>query len=368
MSAAEAATPVGEAEAADLFADLKDCPALVLAVSGGPDSTALLWLAARWRSALRRGPKLVAVTVDHGLRPEARREAAAVKRLAASLGVAHRTLRWAGEKPATGLQEAARTVRYRLLAATARRVRARAIVTAHTLDDQAETVLFRLARGSGVTGLAGMARIAPPPLRQPAFSSSPVRGEREQGVLLIRPLLDIPKARLIATLQAAGVPFAEDPANRDPRFARTRLRALTAALAVEGLTAARFAQFARRMRRADAAIEAAVDRLAEMLAPTPAVPRADGGAPLTLPAGDWAQAPAELRLRLLGRLIAAAGDEGAVELGKLETCESAMMAHCSTNPFGRFRRTLAGAVITISGGRLTVARAPPRRPRRRPTA
>ncbi|MGZ8367749.1 MAG: ATP-binding protein, partial [Rhodoplanes sp.] len=93
MSAADERLPVTDAEAAALFADLVTCKALVLAVSGGPDSTALLLLIARWRAKLRDGPSLLAVTIDHGLRPEARREAAAVKRLAAALGVAHRTLR-----------------------------------------------------------------------------------------------------------------------------------------------------------------------------------------------------------------------------------------------------------------------------------
>ena len=106
MSAADGHTPVNTAELRSLFADLSGLPepAIVLAVSGGSDSTALLVLAARWRKARRYGPKLVAVTVDHGLRPESKREAAAVKRLARSLGVEHRTLRWTGRKPATGLQ------------------------------------------------------------------------------------------------------------------------------------------------------------------------------------------------------------------------------------------------------------------------
>ena len=96
MSAADGAAALKAAEIRSLFADLADHPVLILAVSGGPDSTALLVLAARWRKALKRGPKLVAVTVDHGLRAEARREALAVKRLARSLGVEHRTLRWSG--------------------------------------------------------------------------------------------------------------------------------------------------------------------------------------------------------------------------------------------------------------------------------
>src|ERR1700754_1585107 len=103
-----------------LFAGWKASPALVLAVSGGPDSIALMWLAARWRRSLKRGPRLIAVTVDHGLRPEASREARDVKRLAQSLKLEHRTLRWRGTKPKTGLPAAARDARYHLLAQAAR--------------------------------------------------------------------------------------------------------------------------------------------------------------------------------------------------------------------------------------------------------
>src|ERR1700759_988520 len=96
-------SPISIQDAKRLFADWKAAPAIVLAVSGGPDSMALMWLAARWRSTLARGPSLVAVTVDHGLRPEAAREARDVKRLARTLGLPHRTLRWRGPKPQTGL-------------------------------------------------------------------------------------------------------------------------------------------------------------------------------------------------------------------------------------------------------------------------
>src|ERR1700733_9899735 len=122
-----------------LFADWKAVPAIVLAVSGGPDSIALMWLAARWRRALARGPRLVAVTVDHGLRPGAARGARDVKRLARPLGLPHRTVRWTGAKPKTGLPAAARAARYRLLAEAARANGATHILTAHTRDDQAET-------------------------------------------------------------------------------------------------------------------------------------------------------------------------------------------------------------------------------------
>src|SRR5947209_7364726 len=226
VPAAEAA-PVSVREAARLFADIEGLASVILAVSGGPDSTALLFLAARWRAARRKGPRLVAVTVDHGLRPGSAREAAMVKRLAAGFHVEHRTVRWMGRKPATGLQEAARAARYRLLVAAAGREGARHILTAHTRDDQAETVLFRLARGSGLSGLAGIARTS-----------------ALDHMTLIRPLLDIPKARLLATLKAAKIPFIDDPSNQDPRFARTRIRQLAPALAREGLDAARLAALA----------------------------------------------------------------------------------------------------------------------------
>src|SRR3954468_12734245 len=188
----ENASPVSASEARELFADLADAPALLLAVSGGPDSTALLFLAARWRASRKQGPKLLAVTVDHGLRKASAAEARAVARLAKKLGVPHRTLHWTGVKPKSGLQEKARVTRYRLLAEAAARAGASHVLTAHTIDDQAETVLMRLLRGSGPAGLAGMARATR-------------RGE----LTLTRPFLDIPKARLIATLRQAKITFAD---------------------------------------------------------------------------------------------------------------------------------------------------------------
>src|ERR1700727_3434423 len=177
-----------------LFADWKAVPAIVLAVSGGPDSIALMWLAVRWRRALSRGPRLFAVTVDHGLRAEAAREARDVKRLARSLELPHHTLRWTGAKPKTGLPAAARAARYRLLAEAARANGASHILTAHTRDDQAETLLMRMLRGSGIAGLSAMARQTP-----------------RDGVMLARPLLNISKVQLVATLKKAKIDFADDP-------------------------------------------------------------------------------------------------------------------------------------------------------------
>src|SRR5436305_4091811 len=200
-------SPISAREAKRLFADLKNAPALVLAVSGGPDSVALMWLAARWQRSLARGPQLVVVTVDHGLRPEAAREAREVKRLASALGLTHRTLRWRGAKPNTGLPAAAREARYRLLAQAARAMGATHVLTAHTRDDQAETLLMRLLRGSGIAGLAAMAR----------------ETERD-GVWLARPLRDVAKSQLATTLERAKTRVVDDPPNPDRAFARPRLR------------------------------------------------------------------------------------------------------------------------------------------------
>jgi tRNA(Ile)-lysidine synthase len=336
---ADAAVAADEASA--LFRGLEHLPGLVLAVSGGPDSTALLVLATRWAKTLKRAPKLLAVTVDHGLRPEAAREAATVKRLAQKLGIAHRTLHWRGNKPRSGLQEAARTARYQLLAQAASRSGFGHILTAHTLDDQAETVLFRLARGSGIFGLTGMAHAAPLPLD----------GVRE--IFLVRPLLHVAKARLIATLKAAGIDYAQDPSNADPRFTRARLRReLMPALAREGLDARGLARLAARLRRAEATIAMAVDAARAALVPPPWPPRG----PVVFETVAFAGLPAEVGLRLLGEAIAYTGNEGLVELAKLEALYEALRQAQS-----RLRRTLAGALVTLTPDHLTVARAPARR-------
>jgi tRNA(Ile)-lysidine synthase len=382
---------VSEAEADALFADLAAEPALVLAVSGGPDSTALLYLMARWRASRRPAPHLLAVSIDHRLRPEARHEAAAVKRLSEKLGVEHRTMRWSGAKPSTGIQEAARVARYRLLRIAARRAKARCVVTAHTLDDQAETVLFRMARGSGLAGLCGMARSMPidnlasgfgqpSPYAPPPSLTLPRKrgrgegwgkeeGERreEEGagrsmrVALVRPLLEVPKRRLIVTLQEAGIAYAEDPSNVDPRFARSRLRKLMPALADEGLTPQCLVRLARRVRRSEAAHEAIVDWAAKRSGLAPDTRRVE------LSSADWREFPAEIALRLLGRAISTIGTEGPVEFGKLEALAEALAAAVAGD-VTRFRRTLAGAMVSLQKNRIVIDQAPARRPRRQGNA
>jgi tRNA(Ile)-lysidine synthase len=326
-------------QAKSLFADWKSAPAIVLAVSGGPDSIALMWLVARWRRALTRGPRLIAVTVDHGLRPEATREARDVKRLARELDLLHRTLRWRGAKPKTGLPAAARAARYRLLAEVARASGATHILTAHTRDDQAETLLMRMLRGSGIAGLAAMARQS-----------------KRDGVWLARPLLDVPKSQLIATLNKAKIAFAADPTNRDTSFTRPRLRALMPALAEEGGDARNLARLAARLARANAALEVLVDGAERYLA----LSDRNDAARFGFDASAFAGLSEEIRLRLLMRAIDRVGHEGPAELGKAEALLAALDRAVAAGE-GRLKQTLAGAVISLAGGRIHVEPAPPRR-------
>lgn len=342
-------SPISAREAKRLFAELRSAPALVLAVSGGPDSVALMWLAARWRRSLARGPLLTVVTVDHGLRREAAREAREVKRLATELGLPHRTLRWRGAKPKTGLPAAAREARYRLLAQAARAAGASHVLTAHTRDDQAETLLMRLLRGSGLAGLSAMAQVS----------------ERD-GIILERPLLDVPKSQLIATLKRAKIGFADDPTNRDTAFTRPRLRALLPQLAAEGGDARNLARLAARLARANAAVEVLADGAERFL-----LLRDRGVAPQrgvrSFEASAFAALPEEVRLRLLLRAIDAVGHEGPAELGKVETLmaalDQAIAAGPRAAPNGRpvLKQTLAGALISLARGRIHIASAPARR-------
>jgi tRNA(Ile)-lysidine synthase len=329
-------------QARGLFADWKAAPAVVLAVSGGPDSIALMWLAARWRRALTRGPRLIAVTVDHGLRREAAREARDVKRLAKVLDLPHRTLRWRGAKPKTGMPAAARAARYRLLAEAARASGATHILTAHTRDDQAETLLMRMLRGSGISGLAAMAR----------------QSERE-GVWLARPLLDVPKSQLIATLNKAKIAFADDPTNRDVNYTRPRLRALMPVLAEEGGDARNLARLARRLARANAALEVLVDGAERYLSLRD---RGDA-ARFGFDAAGFAGLAEEIRLRLLMRAIDRVGHEGPAELGKAEALLAALDSAIAQGG-KRLKQTLAGAAVSLVGGRIHVEAAPLRRGRK----
>ena len=188
------------------FEPFEKNPVVAVAVSGGRDSLALALLSCDWAAA-RRG-HLVALIVDHGLRAGSNMEAARTRDLLERLGIEAVVLCWEGAKPQSGLQAAARAERYRLLSGECRRRGILHLLLAHHADDQAETVTMRAARLSGPDGLAGMAALVERP-----------------DVRLLRPLLQVPRARLTATLVACGVAWIDDPSNTDPRFERARLRA-----------------------------------------------------------------------------------------------------------------------------------------------
>lgn len=315
------ATPVAAAEfAAALDPIAAGDGAVAIAVSGGPDSTALALLARDW--ARPRGIALLALTVDHGLRAESAAEAALVARRMAGLGIDHRTLVWADAAPGAA-HAAARAARYRLLLDACRAAGCDRLLLGHTRDDQAETLLWRLARGSGPDGLAGMA---------------PLRVER--GVRLLRPLLDLPKARLIATCDIAGVDFVTDPSNRAPRHARGRLRATRAALAAEGMTDEHLARFATRM----AAMRDALDRAAARLLGEAATVSPFGFVRLARPV--LAAADPEIARRALARVLRLVG--GREHEPAFEAVTAALGRVCGGLPATLGGCVLRGTVETVS--------------------
>ena len=338
-SAGPAAAPVAASEFAAAMAALapfEPRPAVAVAVSGGPDSLALTFLLDDWLAA--RGGRLLAFTVDHGLRPEAAQEAAWVGRLLRAHGIGHQVLRWEGPKPASGHQAAARGARYRLLLAACEDAGILHLALAHHLEDQAETFLLRLGRGSGLDGLAAMAPI----------------GETS-GLRLLRPLLACPKARLLATLQARGLDWLDDPSNADCAYARTRLRRLLPALAREGMTPARIATASRRLGRARAALEGEVAALlARAARPNPA-------GFLELDPTVLAGAGAELSLRALARcLMTVGGSPYAPRLERLERLHARLASGLAAGvTLGGCRILPRGTThgrATLGGGRWLVVR------------
>ncbi|WP_018181291.1 tRNA lysidine(34) synthetase TilS [Kaistia granuli] len=333
MPAAEDPGRIADATLEAIFAPFAKAERLALAVSGGADSLALLILAQRWRSARDNGPALLVLTVDHGLRPESAEEARLVGRVAARYQLPFQGLSWAGPAPAAGVEAAARAARYRLLIDAARAAGATHLVTAHHRDDQAETFLMRLARGSGVYGLAAMA----------------VDVDRG-GVHLVRPLLDIPHAVLVEVVRAAGITPAADPHNSDRSFDRVRMRQLMPMLAGEGLDAATLAATARRLSRAATALDHYVGRLFDEAAV------ADATGAVRLRADLWANEPDEIRLRALARILRAVGGGAYVpRLESLEALEAAMRAD-----EGFAARTLAGTIIDLRKGEFRFQREPGR--------
>lgn len=373
---------IGDDELEGLFGRGDALP-LALAVSGGADSMALMHLVARWlssptvRSSFAEGywrisldpgsrnepssdvsrpswlahvddadqlernggpPPVVVLTVDHGLRPGSAADAAFVAEEARKLGLPCEILRWEGDKPATGIQEAAREARRRLLLSTVSnefywlggllarggrdyRVTARTIVMAHHADDQAETFLMRLARGSGLDGLCAM--------------RAPDGPRDEEGEAIIwRPLIDIPKARLRATLEAVGLPWREDPSNDNIDFERVRMRKALAELGDLGIAAPAIAKSAARLA-------AARRGYLSLLAAGPETTiHWHDGILASIDASGWAP---DVVTRLLQRMLAAMGGTSAPpRLSQIEALAGRIVAGAVDETLGGCR-IVAGA-------------------------
>jgi tRNA(Ile)-lysidine synthase len=261
------------------FAPFERRPVLAVAVSGGGDSLALVHLAEQW--ARRRNGRAIALIVDHGLRRESAREARRAAGQLRERGIAAKIIAWRGSKPAANRQAKAREARYRLLEESCRSRGILHLLVAHHADDQAETLLLRLQRGSGLDGLSGMA------------------AEVERAhVRVLRPLLGFAKASLEATAARAGFVVADDPSNRDRAHARSRVRAAVAALELDPK---RMADAAAHLGRARQALgEAVGDLLGRAV-------EAAGAPILRIDIRPILAAPEEIGLRALARILAAVG-------------------------------------------------------------
>ncbi len=252
--------------------------AIGIAVSGGSDSLALLVLSAAWAHETKRS--IAVVTVNHGLRAEAGDEADSVARLCREMGLAHDILHWQDWDGDGNLQNAARNARKALISRWAQQRGIETVLTGHTKDDQAETFLMRLARGSGVDGLAAIHPI-----------------QRADNIVWMRPLLSLGRHDLRGLLQAEGLIWAEDPSNDDRRFTRVRFRQAQAELEELGLGIDVLAQTAERLQSARQALEIATQTLAHEIAQ----PRESGSVRLQI--APLRAAPAELQYRLVAHSL-----------------------------------------------------------------
>ena len=301
-----------------------------LALSGGGDSMALMVLASEWARTV--GRELRAATVDHGLRDGSAAEAALAGAAARQLGLDHTVLAWEGWSGQGNLQDAARQARYRLLSDWATSHGLVAVLLGHTLDDQAETFLMRLARGSGVDGLSAMATL-----------------REEGGMLWARPLLTTRRADLRELLTARGTQWVEDPSNADLRFDRIKIREAMPALQKIGLWPERLAATADRLSLARDALQWLAADVAHRAA------RAEAAGYLQIAPDALVDAPQETRLRLLAAgLNWVTGQHYRPRLAALKPVAEGIL----TPEFAA--QTLHGALVIRKRGQVILCREPAR--------
>lgn len=313
------------------FAPFDDTDHIALAVSGGGDSVAMMALAQRWQKGVG-APKITILTVNHNLRAESADEAEQVGQWARALGFDHVVLAWVGEKPLKGLQAAAREARYGLMLNWCVAHGVEHLGLAHNLEDQAETVVMRLARGSGLDGLAAMAPVS-------------WRG----AVALVRPLLGVSRADLRIMLTKADQPWLEDPSNQDHKFERVRVRKLLEELKAVGLDAEKMAVTAHRLGRA----RTALDHIAREAAQMTVTLFEAGFCVLNLKA--FLESPQEIGLRVLKFCLVDIGRaQLAPQLERLETLYARLQSSNFT------ASTLSGCRIMLKRDVVIIAREPGR--------
>jgi len=230
---------ISDDELIELFEPLKALPSLAVAVSGGADSMALMLMLLAWRRLIgKNAPELSVLSVDHGLRREAAEEVELVAWISRLYGLRHKAFSWDGSKVDGNISAKSRIARYDLMCEWCAQQQISHLLVAHTLDDQAETVLLRLARGSGVDGLAAMAT-----------------SRIWNTTVIYRPLLGVERARLLQLINDTQCPYVDDPSNHDLKYDRVRFRQALALLEPLGVDAHGLAQTAGRLAQARVALD-----------------------------------------------------------------------------------------------------------------
>lgn len=305
-------------------------PKIAVAVSGGGDSLALAVLMQEWVKA--RGGELLALTVDHGLRSGSAQEAEAVQKLLRERDIPGDVLMWGGDKPETGIQEKAREARYDLLLNACRARKFPFLAVAHNQEDQIETFWMRLAHGSGLDGLTGIA-----PFR--------VKG----GVTIIRPVLSFPRQILRDTCLHHGIQWIEDPSNENEKFLRVKLRGFEEVLAEEGLTPHRILQTLQKLEEARESLRwAAAEALKACASFYP-----EGHASLKI--SEWKKFPSDVQRRVLTQILSAVSGGGGYLVG-YEALKKTRLGLLDSDFAGK---TLSGCEIFSGRGKnVWVAREP----------
>ena len=302
-----------------------DDAVFVCAVSGGGDSMALCHFLNLW---IGKNQKLYAVTVDHGLRPESTAEARQVNQWLCEKNIAHHILTWDGQKPDRNIQHHARAARYDLLTKFCTDRSNAFLCTAHHQDDQIETFLSRLCRGSGVYGLSGMSA-----------------RQIHNGTVILRPFLQFEKSRLSAALTNARQNWIEDPSNNNDRFTRVKLRQLRGTFADLGLDARRLLRTIDRMQSARSVIERQVDSCA-----AESVHWSQFGF-CQIDGALWAKYDQEIAMRVLGECLASIG--GGDYTPRYDSLYELYIGLCGGEIL---TRTLGGCIIESDGAVITIMR------------